>query len=240
MQAVILAAGRGKRLRPLTDSRPKPLIRLNGKPMIGYILDTLPDSIDEIVIVIGYRGTQIQKYVGASWKDIPVRYVIQARPLGSYDALHKCHKRLRGRFLVVAADVLYHKTDLKKICSFPLSILVRKEKRASKNAGCCNVTRGYLKNLTEGVPAKANTLRNCAAYCLDRRIFEEKIVYGPNGESWLSSMVGSLSQRAPVRAMMARFHCTVSRPEDVPACERILASRFSVSHFSVDNTRRNA
>ena len=54
MKAVILAAGRGTRLRPLTDDLPKPMVSLRGVPLLEYTLSILPDQIDQIIIVVGW------------------------------------------------------------------------------------------------------------------------------------------------------------------------------------------
>ncbi len=61
MHALILAAGDGERLHPLTDSLPKPLLRLRGRPIINHVLDALFDAgVDDATIVVGYHGAQIR------------------------------------------------------------------------------------------------------------------------------------------------------------------------------------
>ena len=60
MKAVILAAGEGTRLRPLTKNKPKPLVEINGKPILEYTLAELPRTIEEIVFVVGYKKEKIK------------------------------------------------------------------------------------------------------------------------------------------------------------------------------------
>ena len=62
MQCVILAAGLGKRMMPLTETCPKPLVEVCGKPLLTHIIDALPSSVDELVIVTGYKGAMIRDY----------------------------------------------------------------------------------------------------------------------------------------------------------------------------------
>lgn len=65
MKAMILAAGRGERMRPLTDDRPKPMIAVAGRPLIGWHLERLAQAgCHEVVINLAYRGAQIREYVG--------------------------------------------------------------------------------------------------------------------------------------------------------------------------------
>ena len=62
MQAVVLAGGLGTRLRPLTFSRPKPLLPMVGKPMIQHLLDPLPKEIDEIILTVNYKAEMLERF----------------------------------------------------------------------------------------------------------------------------------------------------------------------------------
>ena len=64
-QAVLLAGGRGARLRPLTDTVPKPMLEFHGRPFLAYLLEQLAaQSIERVMLLVGYRGAQIRAYVG--------------------------------------------------------------------------------------------------------------------------------------------------------------------------------
>lgn len=77
MQALILAAGMGTRLKPLTDSVPKCLTEINGTPLIFNALDCLAESgkIDSAVIVVGYLADKIRAAVGSEWRGMKITYV---------------------------------------------------------------------------------------------------------------------------------------------------------------------
>ena len=64
MQVVILAAGRGTRMGDLTSDTPKPLLKVKDKTLLEYKLDVLPDSISEVIFVIGYKQEQIRAITG--------------------------------------------------------------------------------------------------------------------------------------------------------------------------------
>jgi len=70
MQCVILVAGRGTRMGKLTDSCPKPMLPIKGKPKLVYTLENLPEEIDEVILVIGYLGEQIRNFFGDEYNGL--------------------------------------------------------------------------------------------------------------------------------------------------------------------------
>ncbi|TSC84173.1 MAG: bifunctional UDP-N-acetylglucosamine pyrophosphorylase / Glucosamine-1-phosphate N-acetyltransferase [Parcubacteria group bacterium Gr01-1014_17] len=229
MQAIILAAGRGERLRPLTDSTPKPLILVEGQSMIAHALNALPDAVTEIVIVVGYLGELIEKIIGFSWKGKPVRYVRQENGrTGTFAALSAAKKILSERFLVLASDVFYKKDDLTNLLNHTLALLVRKEVGDdSRRIAQCIVENEILCGINEGETPKGKVFANSSAYVLDKRIFDEPVVRGENGEEWLSVMVGNLASRVPIRTVVSTFHATITNSEDIPRVENKLRAHLT-------------
>jgi len=105
VQAVILTAGRGDRLRPVTDHVPKPLIPFWGKPFVAYLLDTLVGLVDDVVIVVAPDGA-VRAALGESWLGLPLRYAVQPTPGGTGDALLHARELLDERFLLMLGDTL--------------------------------------------------------------------------------------------------------------------------------------
>lgn len=108
MKIVIPMAGYGTRLRPHTWSKPKPLVTVAGKPVLGHVLDmfaTLP-SIDEVVFIVGYLGTQVQDYVSRAYPGLKSRYVEQTEMLGQSHAVWLARQGLSGPMLLVFVDTL--------------------------------------------------------------------------------------------------------------------------------------
>ena len=150
MQAVILAAGEGTRLRPLTYETPKPLLKINGKCLMEYNIDQLPDEIDELVIVIGYKGEQIRKYFGNNYKGRKVTYVEQNDFLGTGHALKMCQDVLDERFLVLMGDDIYSRKDMVSMLEHECAMLV-KEVRGKFTGGRIVVDKdGCLEQIVEG------------------------------------------------------------------------------------------
>jgi glucose-1-phosphate thymidylyltransferase len=113
MKIVIPTAGYGKRLRPHTWSRPKPLLTVADKPVLGHVLgllSTLP-SIDEVVFIIGHLGDQIEHYVSEQHPRLPVRFVQQTELLGQSHAIWLAREGLDGPMVMTFVDTLIE-TDL--------------------------------------------------------------------------------------------------------------------------------
>ena len=77
MQLVILAAGRGKRMKTLTENMPKPMLTVLGNDLLEHKISILPKEIDEVIIVIGYLGEKIKKHFGTNFKGKKISYVEQ-------------------------------------------------------------------------------------------------------------------------------------------------------------------
>jgi mannose-1-phosphate guanylyltransferase/phosphomannomutase len=108
VKAVIIAGGRGERLRPLTQDRPKPLVPVAGKPLIFYLLERLRGwGIDRVAITTGYLGERLREAVGngAAW-GLEVRYAEEPAPRGTAGGVRDLLPFLDGTFLVVSGDAL--------------------------------------------------------------------------------------------------------------------------------------
>ena len=124
MKALILAGGRGKRLRPLTDKIPKSLIPINKKPLIQYTIKYLKKfGINEIIICSGYKSKQIQNFLKKKKNfGCKIEYSIETKPLGTAGAIRNAIKNLSDEsFLVINGDIITN-INLKKILKKPNTI----------------------------------------------------------------------------------------------------------------------
>lgn len=112
MKAVILAAGKGTRMLTLSDTTPKPLLNYEGKTLLEYKMEILPDTVSEIIIVIGHLGHLIEEKIGNHFNNIPIRYVRQDEQRGTAHALWQCQPHLDEDFIVMMGDDIYDKTDI--------------------------------------------------------------------------------------------------------------------------------
>lgn len=109
METVIMAGGRGTRISMINSQVPKPMIPIDGKPILQYQMETLKrQGIHEIILVIGHMGEVIQNYFGNGQKfDINIRYIVENQPLGTAGALYFLKEDIREDFLLLNGDILF-------------------------------------------------------------------------------------------------------------------------------------
>lgn len=106
MKAIIPLAGRGTRLRPHTHTKPKPLVTVAGKPVLGHVLDMLDGlEIEEIIFIVGYLGEQIEAYVNEHY-DFPARYIEQKELKGQAHAIGLAREYVDGPVLIIFVDTI--------------------------------------------------------------------------------------------------------------------------------------
>lgn len=113
-----MAGGKGTRIRPITATIPKLLLRLNNKPLIDYLINHLKkNGCDNVIICTGYLGDKIQEHIDRSDYGIPIRLSREDKPLGTAGALHLIKNFLENEFFVLFGDI-YTTIDLNKMLKF--------------------------------------------------------------------------------------------------------------------------
>ena len=108
MNAVILAAGKGTRLRPLTEDKPKVLVEVDGRPLIEYAFDALIDAgVSEFVVVVGYESELIVDRYGDAYEGVPITYAHQHEQLGLAHALLTAEPHVDGDFMLMLGDNVF-------------------------------------------------------------------------------------------------------------------------------------
>jgi len=121
-RALILAAGRGRRLDPHTRVRPKPLIYVAGRPILAHLLDALrPLGVTDAAVVVGYLGDQIRAYLAT--RPVPAPQVlVQEAPLGNGHAVYAARAFLRGPVLLQFGDTI-PRADLRALLGRPAAAI---------------------------------------------------------------------------------------------------------------------
>jgi NDP-sugar pyrophosphorylase family protein len=222
MQAVIFAAGKGTRLRPLTHKKPKPMLEVAGRPILEYLLDSLPSSIDEVIIVVGFLSNRIKDFFGQEYKGRRIHYAIQKEQLGTFDALLTAEPYLKvNPFLCLVGDDFYNKKDLENLMKYDLAILVI-EKDDPGRFNICIEKDGFLNDIISKPDNDSNkNLIFTGACVLTKEIFKERIIYNNQNEQSLPHTMVSLSKRYPIRMIHANFWHSITYPDDLSVAEKM-------------------
>ena len=149
MKVVIPLAGFGKRMRPHTYTKPKPLINVAGKPVLGHILDKLAGlDVEEVILIVGWLGEQIEAYVEDNY-DYQTRYVEQKELRGQAHALYLAKEHLDGPLLIIFVDTLFE-ADLSELHRATADgIVYAKEVEDPRRFGVAVLEDGYVRRLVE-------------------------------------------------------------------------------------------
>ena len=170
MQAVILAAGEGKRLRPLTRSRPKAMIPVGNIPVMDYVISSLKTcGIRDIIVVVGYRKEQVIRHLNTL--DTGVTVAVQEKPLGTAHALLQAKEYIKDRFLVLPGDNFINSASIARIMDKRNAILV-KEHPYPSNFGVVTTRKGFVTNIVEKPAQSPSFTISTGVFSLDMEFFE--------------------------------------------------------------------
>ncbi len=218
MDAVILAAGLGTRLRPHTEKTPKPLLPVRGRPILDWTLGALPRTVDRVVIVVNYLAEQIEDYLRAQTHFAHWQTVRQQVPRGTGDAVRHCQAHLRSEhFLALNGDDLFGAADLAKLAACPAGLLVHPVDDPQKFGIAFLKADGTLDKLIEKPKLTGRQLANTGAYVFPRSVFNIELKLSPRGEYEITDYVSALAANGPVQVVEAKFWMPIG---DVAAWER--------------------
>src|SRR5260370_40421024 len=173
MDAVILAAGLGTRLRPHTLHTPKPLLPVRGRPILDWSLGSLPPSVNRVLVVVHYLAEQVEMYLKTQKHVRDWQTVFQDQPRGTGDALLRCREHLRSdRFLVLNGDDLFGARDLAALSERPAGVLVHVVDEPRKFGIVFQRPDGTLEKLVEKPALDGRRLANTGAYAFPRSVFD--------------------------------------------------------------------
>lgn len=225
MQCVILAAGKGTRLRPLTENTPKPLVKVGGKTLLDHIVGSLPSSITELIIVTGYLEDQIKDHCGEEFHGRKVKYITQEEQKGTGHALWLCKEHLKGRFLFMFADDLHGKDDIARATSYTRSMLTLTTQTPERFGIVVRHPDGTLAEIIEKPKHAPSNLASTGVMVLDDHIFKYELKTETNGEFYLTDVIADYARDYPVAVVEQNLWIPIGYPDDVERAERLLTAR---------------
>jgi bifunctional UDP-N-acetylglucosamine pyrophosphorylase/glucosamine-1-phosphate N-acetyltransferase len=228
MDAIILAAGLGTRLRPHTETTPKPLLPVQGRPILDWALGALPPAVNRVIVVVEYLGQQIEAYLGQQ-KHIPSFEVVwQGQPRGTGDAVRKCRDRLRGGpFLVLNGDDLYGAADLAQLAQHRAGLLLQPVQTPESYGIATLKSDGTLERLVEKPKGLTPPqLANTGAYVFPPEVFEHELQLSPRGEYEITDYVSALARQGTVEAVRCAFWFPIGNVEAWQAAQTAELARW--------------
>lgn len=222
MQIVILAAGRGTRMKDLTDNVPKPMLKINGKPILAYKLEALPSEIDEVIFVVGYLGNLIQQFFGNTYAGKKISYVVQEELNGTGGALELAKDFLAEDFLVMMGDDLYMRSDIERCLKNDLAVLGLEVDSPNKFGIIALNSQGNLQEIVEKPEIPGPALANIALYKLNKKFFDYPMTSIGNGEYGLPQALALMAKDYPVKVEKATGWMPIGSPEDLEKAGKVI------------------
>lgn len=184
MKAVILAAGEGKRLRPITSSRPKPMIPLTGKPLLEHTITGLKEAgIIDFILIIGYKQSLIRNHFDkvSNELNIKIEYIVQDEYLGTAHAANYAQNFIKDYpFLMMYGDIFVDSEVFKRIIQYYNDsncdgVITLFEVNNPQDYGIITLnSEGFVEKITEKPSAdlKVGNLANAGIFIFNEMIFE--------------------------------------------------------------------
>ncbi|MEA1924859.1 MAG: bifunctional sugar-1-phosphate nucleotidylyltransferase/acetyltransferase [Candidatus Altiarchaeota archaeon] len=224
MDAVVLAAGEGVRMRPLTSTRPKPMLPVAGKPILEWDLEALAiNGFRKIYMIVGYRRESIENYFGDSFKGMGIEYVHQRDQLGTGHAISLVEEKAGDPFLVMNGDLLVSDQLIKKFvgdnkkhnAGNSISLV---EVMNPSEFGIVELKENLVNSITEKPKKPESNLANAGIYLFNKEIFKaiKEIKESTRAEYEITDAIETLLDKEDVHG----FKCEgrwidVGRPWDL-------------------------
>jgi UDP-N-acetylglucosamine diphosphorylase / glucose-1-phosphate thymidylyltransferase / UDP-N-acetylgalactosamine diphosphorylase / glucosamine-1-phosphate N-acetyltransferase / galactosamine-1-phosphate N-acetyltransferase len=214
MDGIILAAGKGTRLRPHTETTPKPLLPVQGRPILDWIIGAMP-PVERLVVVVNYLAEQIEDYLKRQTHVKNWTTVFQEKPLGTGDALMSCQRQVHSdRVMVLNGDDLIGRRDLANLANVPMGILAHSVNEPRHFGILFRNPDGTLREVVEKPDdLTAPQLANIGGYLFPKRVFDYQLTPSPRGEYEITEAVGRLAAEGGFHVVEADYWLPIGTVE---------------------------
>jgi bifunctional UDP-N-acetylglucosamine pyrophosphorylase/glucosamine-1-phosphate N-acetyltransferase len=186
LKAVILAAGEGQRMRPLTTNRPKVMLPVASRPILEHLLiEVKAAGIEEIVLVVGYCDKQVRSYFGDGERwGVKISYSEQRKQLGTADAIRMAAGVTDGNFLVINGDIVVSRVDIKHLMKSAHDTMSVTEVKDPRGLGIVELAGNKVVSIHEKSKNPPTLMANAGLYLFTPEIFDviAKTEKSPRGE----------------------------------------------------------
>jgi len=230
MKAVIMAAGKGTRMLPLTKTVPKVLIEINGKPFLHYVIENLKKAgFNEFGIIAGYLKEKIEDF--AKQNNLNAEIIEQKEQLGTGHAVMQARDFCKDEsFIVLGGDNLFSVEDLKSINNKDeFSYIIGKKVEDPSRYGVLIVKGNKLVKIVEKPKEFVGDLINIGLYKFTPEIWQalDQIELSPRAEYELTDAINILAEKGKVKAMkLKNYWIDLGSKEDIPNVSKAISKLF--------------
>lgn len=226
MDVIILAAGRGTRMRPLSDAAPKPMLPVSDRPLAAHVADAaVAAGAEKLVFTVGYRADDVESYFGSAYGGVPVEYAHQASRAGTADAVAATVEHVDGAFAVLNGDNVYNAGDLETLFEEVPAVGYTRVDDPSAY-GVVSTDGGTVTGIVEKPANPPSNLANTGAYAFPdttRELLD--VPESERGERELTDVLERLVRRETVTGVEFTDWADIAYPWDLlEANERALES----------------
>jgi len=219
MECVVLAAGEGKRMRPLTAKRPKVMLPLVNRPMLEHLVIAARDAgINDFVFVVGYGEREIRRHFGdgSAW-GIRVNYAPQRQQNGTADAVRAARELVTDTFLVLNGDMILKSEDIANLARGSSPCMGVSTTDHPQDYGVVLTENSLITSLEEKSQKPKSNLINAGAYLFDTDIFGmiDRVKPSPRGELELTDALTELIAKKMLHAYHLSYWMDVGHPWDI-------------------------
>jgi len=206
MKCVVLAAGEGKRMHPLTYTRPKVMLPVANKPILERNLVNAKNAgLKDFIFIIGYKSEMVRDYFGdgKKWK-VNIEYLNQGKPLGTAHAIG-ITEHFVNDFIVLCGDTIFGKNDIKNIMKKGMKIgLVEVEN--AKEYGVIELKGKKISKIHEKMGEPSSNMINAGIYHFNKKIFDfiKKTKKSPRGEYEITDSINMLLEKETIEGVFLK------------------------------------
>ncbi|MFH0736937.1 MAG: bifunctional sugar-1-phosphate nucleotidylyltransferase/acetyltransferase [Candidatus Micrarchaeota archaeon] len=236
MKAVILAAGDGIRLRPLSETRPKPLLVVAGKPIIHHLLlEAKKAGVTEAVVIVRHMKEKLIAYLSSVDLGMKIRFIEQGKENGTGAALLCAEKEIQDTFLVLAGDIVTEASVIKSVIDAHTGgISVGLTKVPNPHCyGVAELSNGKISLFEEKAAHPKSDLANMSIYCMEPTVFSELRSIG-RSERGEHELVGVLVGAKGV--VSEGYWRDIGYPWDLLSANEYLLSKMEARSGNISNS----
>jgi len=237
MECVVLAAGEGKRMRPLTAKRPKVMLPLANHPMMEHLVLAACDAgIERFTFVVGYGEREIRRHFGdGSAFGVSVTYAPQRHQSGTADALKAVKDTISGPFILMNGDMIAKTEDIRIMCGMTPPCMGVYTTDHPQDYGVVVVEDDRVVSLEEKSKNPKSPVINAGIYLFDEEIFPRVDAVRPSsrGEFELTDALAAYIRNRELKAHLLSYWLDVGHPWDMLDANAALLEKMAESRKGV-------